>query len=138
MTASAMNGTGYPATVLRNAAEYLEANGWIQSEYFASDADMPAACAMGAIQYTVVGRAVDVSGDDFVVSPDADKQICAVDRVARVLATYLVGEGFDPPDRYGQDAVAVWNDHFGRTATEVTAAMRRAADWYDRNSGGGA
>jgi hypothetical protein len=82
-----------PARVLRDAATYLEDNGWTQGEFFADESTGPApACAIGAIEVAIVG---------FPAAPyDArlsDRQTRTVEHVADLFADYLRGHGFVTP-----------------------------------------
>lgn len=128
-----------PVQVLRNAADYLEAHGWFQHEFFAWGGPEPAACALGAIQFVVTGDAVDVFANDYRVDWLTDQEFTAVLFAADVLVSYLRRE--HNTAQLGSlskvAALARWNDRNGRTAAEVCTAMREAADRHE-NTGGGA
>lgn len=93
------------AEILERAAQILEERGWTQGRYGADSIDIITAgphCAIGAIA-TAYG--------------DSDKYLRS--EAELVLAEFLGLE-------YGD--VEPWNDEEGRTAGEVIAALRAAAE----------
>ncbi len=119
-----------PADILRAAALYIERHGWTQWLYYnrdATDGPFPPACAIGGIRIAVYG---DTTG--LAASP-ADNALVA--GTQRHLAAHL------DPDFYvteydAADVIGDWNDEGGRTAGQVIAALRAAADEWDRIHGG--
>ncbi|WP_203935608.1 DUF6197 family protein [Planosporangium mesophilum] len=116
-----------PAQTLRGAALYLERHGWIQGDYYRPDATgpFPPACAVGAIRMAAFGSRIT---DDDCIAAEMRDHARAID----VLVDFL--DLTDPPpwDTYGDPSPFTWNDVPGRTADEVTATMRGAADDWDR------
>jgi hypothetical protein len=122
-----------PADTLRGAALYLERHGWTQGDYYDySDTDgtgsglTPKACAHGAIAIAAYGSPVEIpSHANRAERPDFAVAAAIFDDYIRV----VVAPTTDDPD----DLAGIWwNDADGRTATEVIAALRAAADDYDR------
>jgi hypothetical protein len=122
-----------PADLLRGAALYLTRHGWVQGDFFdlLHEANFPPACSLGAINICAHGRPI-LGSDDTAEDALTDAAI----RAMRVLAAYL-----DP--EYGTvenpifkasaiDIVSGWNDHEGRTLTEVVETLNDAAGDYDR------
>jgi hypothetical protein len=143
--------TTNPVRVLRNAADYLEANGWTQDEFFQTKYETvvcdgepeefptgqpPAACALGAIQIAVTGEPIDVFADGYKTSKATDDQIRLVMDVADLVVSHLRREHNTAQLATWNttDVLAKWNDRDGRTAAEVIAAMREAADRH-QNTG---
>ena len=99
--------------LLRRGADYIDEHGWIRGKFEVGGA----VCAIGALQA--------VSGERYFGFPrSGDAVLNAVVRLHDHL-------GLDAPykDAFGYgNAVADWNDGSKMTASEVTAAMRAAAD----------
>jgi hypothetical protein len=117
-----------PAGILRVAAAYLTEHGWIQGEAFANhtSADQPPGCVYGAI------RIACGSHPSRYLTKEQD---AAIDRAMHALAYHL-----QPVDRDvdGMHRLAVypivtgWNDDPHTTAEQVIAALRAAANAWDR------
>lgn len=111
------------AADLRAAADVLERDGWTQEVFHAlADEGRICHCAEGAIQF-VVGRHValrpDVfsdSGANWVVHYGVNAEL-RYEAAESALCDYI-----------DSDAIPRWNDAPGRTAAEVIAALRAAAD----------
>ena len=107
------------AAVLARAANVIEANGWCQGGFI----DLDAACHLPDIRQVPVCAAGAIR-----IAAGHDPDDCGAPVAAlRVFAYWLSGSGqaatgADPVDRIG-----FWNDDPARTATEVTAELRRAA-----------
>jgi hypothetical protein len=119
------------ATTLRAAATYLDRHGWCQGSYYEQIARglMPAACLVGAIGMVCYGGQVDAPAQHFEDPGWGDFE-AAVAYLDRYLDQHLAD-----PD--GADVYS-FNDARGRTAEQVTAALRSAADEWDRTQGGAA
>jgi hypothetical protein len=128
------NPTINPARVLRDAACYLDRNGWIRGALFADDQALePAACAMGAIAYVVTGHPIDVFNRYTVASTD---EYDAVVATASVLAQHLDRRGLICfTGEYPEVGVEDWNDRSYRCEFEVVEELLWAADWYEHNHG---
>jgi hypothetical protein len=119
-----------PAALLRAAADHLDTHGWQQGRLYHYGADRrlpPRACTVGALYLAANGgRALTGCID----APSAELRAAF-----RYLAGQLVASGqLDPdPDGSGtwEGTLADWNDHPGRTAAEVTTALRAAARRWD-------
>jgi hypothetical protein len=132
-----------PADLLRGAATYLHTHGWHQGALYnrAHNPDTPPACAVGAIYLT--GCGLPVGGIDLF---DVTDPLGHIRDALDALLGHL--DGTDRPgdlDRLADQLVAYelrigdWNDHADRTITQVTTALRDAADeWDRRNPCGGA
>jgi hypothetical protein len=121
-----------PAETLRDAALYLERRGWYRSEFFDFEADpaFPPACAVGAARVALFGE--PLAGLTRV-------QDQALNAVLVVLADYLTDPRDDDDLAYlysPTNRIGDWNDAYGRTADEVIATLRAAADDWDRTHGG--
>ena len=116
-----------PAVTLRAAALYLDRHGWCQGSYYEQTATLftPAACTVGAIGMVCYGSPVDAPAQHFDDPGwgDFEAAVAFLDR-------YLIGP-------YDLDVYS-FNDAHGRTAEQVTTALRSAADEWDRTHGGGA
>jgi hypothetical protein len=127
--------TTNPVQVLRNAADYLAVHGWNSGGFYrwSGGNRPPAACALGAIQIAVTGDAIDVFAEPDLVS---DEQFTAILVAADIVTSHLRCTA-----QLGSlskvAALARWNDRNGRTAEQVRAAMREAANRHE-NTGGGA
>jgi hypothetical protein len=111
-----------PPQVLRNAADYLADNGWVQGFMYrgVGVSDRPAACAIGAICIVATGRPVVAFSTPMVKT------------TVRALARHLAREHQFPYNRGdGFDRVTYWNDGYGRTVDDVTATLQAAADAFD-------
>jgi hypothetical protein len=123
-----------PADILRGAATYLDRYGWHQGDYYATIADpsvpFPPACAFGAIAAAAYGGRI---ADPYSPNLPGDQRR-AFTRAADVFDGYLIDyHGTDDGNLIpGQE----WNDVTGRTAADVTAALRAAAHKWDRVNGG--
>ena len=124
-----------PADLLRGAALYLTRHGWTQGQFFDlladTDGPFPPACSSGAIITAACGRCLS---DSVFADDQDDPDITAALRAMRAFADYLNG-GYIPLDEYPVSAIDIigdWNDHDGRTLTEVIEALTDAADDWDR------
>jgi hypothetical protein len=127
-----------PADVLRATARYIYSNGWHQGSPYGPitlpGAGLPPACIEGALHVTLCGHAdADTRCD---ATPETWRQI---HHTTRVLAGHLY-DTVQPADPWvdgdtPNDAQIVtdWNDEYGRTAGEVIATLREAADEWDRS-----
>jgi hypothetical protein len=131
-----------PADTLRGAARYLELHGWLQHSHYHPPRDgqrFPAACADGAIGMAAYGGVTACPGreNDHPAFRDYN-------RAFHHFNGYLQQLGWTPPcDPWcpgGTDCVCGndkdeivfgWNDDDTRTAADVIAALRSAADDYD-------
>lgn len=100
------------------AADYIERHGWYQGVAFgpSDDSRPPPACAFGAIQQTVMRR-LQTLFDETCTPSDV------VDESCRVVEEYL---GLPRDNFYRR--LPRWNDARERTAAEVVAALRGAAE----------
>jgi hypothetical protein len=124
-----------PVQVLRNAADYLETNGWIQGDFFVRTGmnhEPTAACALGAIQIAVVGFALDVFSLFNPGAPEFDTTVRAAGLVVNHLRQLHNTARLSTSSQ--TTALVRWNDRNGRTAAEVVTAMREAADRHDREA----
>ncbi len=115
-----------PATTLRGAALYLTRHGWTQDNYYADITQpFPAACVTGAIAMAAYGRTTPYPSH--TNAPGVRDYRRAVD----TLIDYLDSEGH--PTDLDSDVVMPfsWNDDPDRTAEQITATLRAAADDYD-------
>jgi hypothetical protein len=98
----------------RAAADVIERNGWHQGSFFVQDFRKPpqdcAVCAGGALNIAIHGMPW---GSGLM------KHVLRYNDAFTVLSAYV-----DDP----AGSVALWNDEPGRTAEEVTAALRGLAD----------
>ncbi|MDQ1677779.1 MAG: hypothetical protein QOC93_2923 [Actinomycetota bacterium] len=132
-----------PADLLRGAAAYIEAHGWHQGALYnrVENPDTPPACTVGAVYIT--GCGLPVAAIDMIAVTDP---LGHIRDALHALLGHL--DGTDRPldlDRLEDHLVAYelhigdWNDHADRTITQVTTALRDAADeWDRRNPTGGA
>ena len=127
-----------PADLLRAAADYLETHGWHQGALYdrRGDSATPPACAMGALYLVAYG--------DLPTAENADYEV-ALSRAGwdavRLLWAYVVDTtGRDPDEDFDEDGTVIgdWNDEGRRTITDVTTALRVAADTWDLVHGGAA
>lgn len=115
-----------PASILRAAAQYIDRHGWHHGAYYLDPcANNTPACAIGAIRVAVCGHRV-ILGD--VLADDERYRIAGAEIM---FADYL---GFYPMNETRSPRVSIldWNDDDWRTGIDVTDAMRRAADDWDR------
>ena len=112
-----------PASVLRNAACYLDRHGWIQGAYYdaAAVSFTPAACTVGALGMVCYGGPVDAPALNDT-DPNWADFTCAQDYLDEYLSAVLPYD----VDAYG------YNDHPGRTRDQVIAMLTNAADAWDR------
>jgi hypothetical protein len=105
-------------TDLRAAADIIERNGWHQGNYFLPDDPKPPqecrVCALGAIHVAIHGQPWSPMFD----SEQEDRTLKAFAAASRFV---------DGP--WG--SLVGWNDEPDRTAEEVIAALRGAADSID-------
>ncbi|MFG3705559.1 hypothetical protein ACGF7U_12615 [Micromonospora sp. NPDC047670] len=114
-----------PADILRCAARYLELHGWNQGTYYAltDNSPFPPACVTGAIGMAAYGRFTLMPAD-----MTHDPGFGDYDRAVQYLVDYLDlhdENNHDDPTPFG------WNDRPNRTAAQVIATLRAAADDYD-------
>ena len=105
------------AADLRAAADLIERDGWTQGRYHLDGCH----CALGAIATAITGDP-QADPDEGIFAADADgdmKMWTRWGRATRVLRWQIDGPGA---------AISEWNDEHGRTAEEVVAKMREAAD----------
>jgi len=120
------------ADVLRKAADHLARHGWLQGRYYGPASQNPSACAVGALAIAAYGY------------PHAEPFSAAFDGPASelaawhlfvdaefALAAYLGLHNIGDEPALFDESVYCWNDHTGRTATEVIAALHAAADRHD-------
>lgn len=124
------------ATILRDAAGYLRRHGWCQGGRFScrSTNVHPPACANGAIDAVVTGG---------MAEPETPGQVWWSNSAIWWLATALWESGFTHhgiPSYANQasswNIVAAWNDRYGRTVSDVIAALERAATYWELIHGG--
>jgi hypothetical protein len=121
-----------PADLLRGAAGYLETHGWHQGADYdrRGDSATPPACAMGALDLVAYG--------DLATAKEVGYQVDltpAVRDALRLLSAYVADTTGCYPDHDAGEYQAVigdWNDEHRRTITDVTTALRAAADTWDR------
>jgi hypothetical protein len=127
-TLEPVTGTVTPARTLRDAAQYLARYGWMQGGYYDATATVftPAACLVGAIGMVCYGGPVDAPAQAF------DDPGFGWFEAANTFIDAYLAEVHDagPGERY-TDAYA-FNDAHGRTAEEVIATLRAAANYWDR------
>jgi hypothetical protein len=125
-----------PAQLLRAAADYLDTHGWHQGSRYDFSGELmptPAACAVGALCITTYGNVMA----DLIHRPEpTPAQWAALVGVFRVFTDYLTGAETRPVcpedvDDVYEGIIGGWNDAPDRTATEVTTALRAAADQWD-------
>ncbi|WP_028926311.1 DUF6197 family protein [Pseudonocardia acaciae] len=126
------------ASVLARAAGLIESDGWLKGKYWpGGDAHGP--YAAGAPCCAVGGLAVAAGvHDPKAVMPamvDRPALVEAVRALYRVIASDPDPADDDAPYELTR-AVEWWNDHDGREAVEVVAALRRAADMLTPGFGG--
>ena len=97
------------ADVLRHAARIIEERGWCQGYFGTSSGPV---CALGAVYAAGNG--------DPIPTYTTQRQWEAIDALRDYLDVLMI------PD------ISHWNDMQGRTAAEVIAALRAAADEADR------
>ncbi|MFC0527240.1 DUF6197 family protein [Phytohabitans kaempferiae] len=133
-----------PADTLRGAALYLIRHGWNQGDLFdravLADPDVafPPACGLGAIRMATIGSAEVIA--DLVTEEAVD----AFDQAVTAFADHLVlsyGVNADVCDPVAvslidqtarEQLVADWNDDSSRIGSHVIAALKGAADEWDR------
>jgi hypothetical protein len=110
--------------VLREAADYLDAHGWIQGRSYHHTGTGVAASISGAIRHAVTGHAVD--------DPDTltFAEIQAISAATVKLAILICTLAHRPIGTTSSvaDIVTIWNDTHGRTHTQAVALLRQAAD----------
>ncbi|MEV5694198.1 DUF6197 family protein [Micromonospora globbae] len=122
-----------PAIILRCAARYLELHGWNQGTYYARTEDdnpFPPACVSAALAMATHGHRMPVPHDLRTASAARDYS-----RALDALTCYLLATAPDPVHICNDDDVPTgdpfeWNDHPDRTAEQVIATLRAAADDY--------
>lgn len=110
------------ANVLRHAALVIEERGWTTGEPVSPTGKV---CAWGGIRVAVYG---DGPADD---PADIDVEAAATAVLAGFVRTYQPTLHDESDGIRDIGAVAAFNDAAGRTAEEVTAALRAAADAWD-------
>jgi len=127
-----------PADTLRHAADYLEVHGWCQKSYYGTwVAPNPPACTVGALAIVAYGYAhpepfCDVFHDDEGQITCWSEFVNAEFALACYLGLHRTDEGHDPDDI---ESVHDWNDAQGRSAVEVIATLRAAAQDYQQQAG---
>lgn len=117
MSASSSNtNDGQVAADLRAAADVLERDGWTQGRLGTADGPK---CAVGSI-YFVATDCRDM-GDESYVKAETDR----AEEAGRALSRQI---------GVPRDLVPEWNDAGNRTAAEVIAALRAAADRAEAQS----
>lgn len=125
-----------PSEILDKAAEIIERDGWIQGKYYQTDRHNPKSdqaanehgpcCQAGAISRAAYGTA----WASYAERADNREAQEASSRADRYMRLYLVREG----KAVGEHASPIeWNDRPNRTADEVTAALRGAAEMARTN-----
>jgi hypothetical protein len=127
-----------PAQLLRGAAVHIDTHGWHQGCRYEMHAELnptPPACAAGALCIATYGSALA----DLIRWPEpTEAQWRALGEVYRFFACHLLGTDLgyrgDPGELLDvyEEIIGTWNDHDGRTAAQVTTALREAADGWDR------
>ena len=117
-----------PAGTLACAADYLSRHGWTRGVYYASTAETPPACVIGALAIAAYGYPhPDPYSDTF--APDSADSDCWHRFVTaeHYLYDYLDLRPIDR-DSLEPETLYHWNDDPARTAAEVIATLRAAAD----------
>jgi hypothetical protein len=131
-----------PADYLRGAALYIDRHGWTTSRYYDMTADpatpFPPACAAGALAMAVYGTRVAYPGAEDQRETPCYR--CALDAFIDYLnPSPLYPDDDDeqhPYDEYANEISPFdWNDE-QPSAVTVIAALRAAADEYDRTHRG--
>jgi hypothetical protein len=130
--------SGTPASVLRNAADYLWQHGWTREQFYdrGSEEAFPPACAVGAIRLVVFGQPMDLvyDHDNPHVDPDVLAMADQVDEAQHALCAYLRVD-YVREDCAPLDTISVWNDEPGRTLGDVMHTLHLAADrWEDAHT----
>jgi hypothetical protein len=117
-----------PADTLLRAADYLQRHGWTRGAYYATtNTDTPPACVTGALAIAAYGYPHPDPYSD-AVHPDHP---VADSWHAFVTAEYRLSHhlGLKPADRDSLEPETLygWNDDPARTAAEVIATLRAAA-----------
>jgi hypothetical protein len=115
------------SAILREAANYIARNGWFQEEHFgpSKHRSKPPACALGAISQVIDG------GLSTVWSFGAEN----LDRSVYLQAEEALADHLGIPID-GDYTIGHWNDEPWRIVSDVTTALRGAADEWDRTHGG--
>lgn len=102
--------------VLRRAAEVIEYRGWYQGSFQdpVGDRENCAVCALGALHV-----AVGASPAGWIMSQEQRDLLDEAERAVKKLI---------PAPPTGYEAVPIWNDTVAKSASEVTAVLRQAAD----------
>jgi hypothetical protein len=116
-----------PAVTLRAAATYIDRYGWCQGGYYEQTGRgiLPAACIVAAIGMVCYGHQVDAPAMNFEDPGwgDFEAAVAYLDRY--LAARYGLDDNGLPVEAYS------FNDTRGRTADQVTATLRAAADDWD-------
>lgn len=107
------------ASILHDAATYIEAHGWHQCDYFNSNSAygaFPPACALGAIGMAITGNADQVRRSLGLRDEEAIAD----------LACFLFPQQWER-GRASTEIVAHWNDANAMDAATVVATLRAAA-----------
>jgi hypothetical protein len=127
-----------PADLLRGAADYLETHGWHQGAVYNRRGHpiTPPACAMGALYLVAYGDLFTAENVGYEV-----EMTPAVRDALRLLSAHVVDTTGRYPDHDFAEyrtVIGDWNDDDRRTITDVTTALRTAADTWDTVHGGAA
>jgi hypothetical protein len=131
--------TDTPATVLRNAAEYIWRHGWTQEQFYDRETEsgefFPPACAVGAIRLAVFGEPVDLmyDADDPDTKPEVLAMADEVHEAQHALCARLRSD-YTRDDCASMDTIAVWNDDPRRTLGDVIHTLNLAADDWEQRS----
>ncbi|MEH1011718.1 DUF6197 family protein [Micromonospora sp. CPCC 206060] len=126
-----------PADTLRFAALYIERHGWHQGDYHPTTGNpFPPACAAAAIGIAVAGHRVTHVRD---LDPDTCRDyLAAFNALVDYLDDINPSIVWDDPGISEHVSPYSWNDAPDRTAAQVTATLRAAADTWDHTNPGGA
>jgi hypothetical protein len=127
-----------PADLLRRAAGYLDTHGWHQGATYdlRSDSATPPACATGALDLVAYGDLV--TADEVGYEVDLTPAVLAALRLLSAHVVDTTGGYSDHDCGEYRTVVGDWNDDDGRTITDVTTALRAAADTWELVHGGAA
>ena len=113
------------AADLRAAADVLERDGWTQGEYHRLVGNVICHCAEGAVALSSGGHdglhlaPLNSTGVDYSLSYPGEEGDERRQAAEQALEDFL---------EIGRGSIPIWNDKPGRTAAEVIAALRAAAD----------
>ena len=116
------------ARVLRDAATYVERNGWIQGAYYDSTSGSfsPPACTVGAIAMVCYGGPCDAPAQQFDDPGflDFEAAVLHLDRYLLVEDSSEAYEFNDAKGRTAEDIIRVLRDAAARPAHELIDALR--------------